>query len=335
MRWETLVKQLLDIAEAHGAVERYPAVAESLERLAAATGAEHRGDTIAALESDAGLLMAALRLANRGARARTVGAAAAAVDALGFGTLGALGASTPVFSFFDDEANWYSMALRLRQHAQSVSQMAEQLVSITGGADHEEIVTAALLNNIGKLVMSLRFGYARMFGGRIGSPIDSEREKFGTDHSAEGAALARAWNWPERLVAAIEHNHDPAAEGDAAFVFVADQIIKYGQGQPVAIKTVAEVATRIGVSRDQIGELLYKLPYPVATRRPAPGASPLSERELSVLRLLAEGLVYKQIAVELGLSASTVRSHTHRIYKRIGAADRAQAVLTAVDAGWI
>jgi DNA-binding CsgD family transcriptional regulator len=39
--------------------------------------------------------------------------------------------------------------------------------------------------------------------------------------------------------------------------------------------------------------------------------------------------------VSLGLSASTVRSHLHRIYTRIGVADRTQAVLLARDCGWI
>ena len=42
-----------------------------------------------------------------------------------------------------------------------------------------------------------------------------------------------------------------------------------------------------------------------------------------------------QIAAELGLSVGTVRSHLHRIYTRIGAADRTQAILLANKHGWI
>ena len=62
---------------------------------------------------------------------------------------------------------------------------------------------------------------------------------------------------------------------------------------------------------------------------------PLSDRELDVLKRLAEGKVYKQIALELELSTSTVRTHLHNTYAKLGAVDRAQAVLIATQRGWI
>ena len=58
-------------------------------------------------------------------------------------------------------------------------------------------------------------------------------------------------------------------------------------------------------------------------------------RELGVLQRLAEGKVYKQIAHELTLSTSTVRTHLHNIYGKLGAVDRAQAVLIATERGWL
>jgi DNA-binding NarL/FixJ family response regulator len=54
-----------------------------------------------------------------------------------------------------------------------------------------------------------------------------------------------------------------------------------------------------------------------------------------VLRRLGQGKVYKQIAHELELSTSTVRTHLHNIYGKLGAVDRAQAVLIATERGWI
>ena len=45
--------------------------------------------------------------------------------------------------------------------------------------------------------------------------------------------------------------------------------------------------------------------------------------------------MYKQIAQELSLSVSTVRTHLHNVYRKIGAVDRAQAVLLARDRGWL
>jgi DNA-binding NarL/FixJ family response regulator len=57
--------------------------------------------------------------------------------------------------------------------------------------------------------------------------------------------------------------------------------------------------------------------------------------ELEILRRLAEGKVYKQIAGEIGLSTSTVRTHLHNTYAKLGAVDRAQAVLLATQRGWL
>lgn len=62
---------------------------------------------------------------------------------------------------------------------------------------------------------------------------------------------------------------------------------------------------------------------------------PLTTRELATLELLSQGLVYKQIAIRHGVSQSTVRTHLHQIYHKIGAVDRANAVLIAERAGWI
>jgi len=70
-------------------------------------------------------------------------------------------------------------------------------------------------------------------------------------------------------------------------------------------------------------------------RRRVVEACPLSVRERDVLRLLAEGKVYKQIASDLTLSTSTVRTHLHNVYGKLGAVDRAQAVLIATERGWL
>ena len=77
-----------------------------------------------------------------------------------------------------------------------------------------------------------------------------------------------------------------------------------------------------------------------ARERPARRVSrkqpcPLSSRELEVLMALADGKVYKQIARDMSLSVSTVRSHLHHAYAKLGVPDRAQAVLLASKHGWI
>ena len=81
--------------------------------------------------------------------------------------------------------------------------------------------------------------------------------------------------------------------------------------------------------------MLYDLPYPTSQRPRSVEPCPLSNRELEVLKRLAKGYVYKQIAHELSLSTSTVRTHLHNIYGKLGAVDRAQAVLHATQRGWL
>jgi DNA-binding CsgD family transcriptional regulator len=66
-----------------------------------------------------------------------------------------------------------------------------------------------------------------------------------------------------------------------------------------------------------------------------PGGCPLSAIELSAVELLAEGLAYKEIGARLNRSPSTIRTHLHHVYVKLGVSDRAQAVLAATRAGWI
>jgi len=53
---------------------------------------------------------------------------------------------------------------------------------------------------------------------------------------------------------------------------------------------------------------------------------PLTDRELDVLRLMAEGLTYKEIAESLFISLNTVRSHVKAIYGKLHVNNRTQAV---------
>ncbi len=59
----------------------------------------------------------------------------------------------------------------------------------------------------------------------------------------------------------------------------------------------------------------------------------LSERELDVLRCVAEGLPNKVIARRLEISEKTVKAHLTRIYQQIGVTDRTQAALWAKERG--
>ena len=61
----------------------------------------------------------------------------------------------------------------------------------------------------------------------------------------------------------------------------------------------------------------------------------LSEREQQVLRGFAEGKSIPDLAAELYLGASTVKTHTQRLYEKLGVSDRAAAVAEAMRRGLI
>jgi DNA-binding NarL/FixJ family response regulator len=68
-------------------------------------------------------------------------------------------------------------------------------------------------------------------------------------------------------------------------------------------------------------------------KSPRPKGSGLSEREREVLRLVAEGLPTKQIALSLSISERTVKFHVNSIFHKLGADNRAQAVALAAQRG--
>jgi DNA-binding NarL/FixJ family response regulator len=70
-------------------------------------------------------------------------------------------------------------------------------------------------------------------------------------------------------------------------------------------------------------------------RRMSSNAPRLTDRERQVLDLLAEGLGVSAIAARLYLSESTAKSHIGRIYDKLGAGNRAQALVAAMRIGLI
>ena len=66
-----------------------------------------------------------------------------------------------------------------------------------------------------------------------------------------------------------------------------------------------------------------------------PLADPLSERELAVLKLLAQGCSNKEIGSQLNITEGTVKNHMTNVLGKLGALDRTQAALRARELGLI
>ncbi|WP_420124693.1 response regulator [Nakamurella sp.] len=68
-------------------------------------------------------------------------------------------------------------------------------------------------------------------------------------------------------------------------------------------------------------------------QRAQPAGPVLSEREMQVLKGFARGLSIPQLSKELYIGASTVKTHTQRLYEKLGVSDRAAAVAEGMRRG--
>jgi DNA-binding NarL/FixJ family response regulator len=66
-----------------------------------------------------------------------------------------------------------------------------------------------------------------------------------------------------------------------------------------------------------------------------PSEAPLSPREIEILQKVAYGASTKEVADQLGISFHTVKTHLERIFEKLGANDRAQAVAIAIRQGMV
>ena len=60
----------------------------------------------------------------------------------------------------------------------------------------------------------------------------------------------------------------------------------------------------------------------------------LTERELEVLKMAAQGMSNKEISSELSLSVHTIESHFGNIFSKLGLYSRVEAVMEALRKGW-
>jgi putative nucleotidyltransferase with HDIG domain len=330
------------LSAAFEAVNALPALAETASRVTKLTNKENASvSEIAELvESDTAIAIAVLKAANNGGGPRgRVSNVPDAIEELTPAGIRAVAGSLQTYELFQPRGSWVRLPERFRRHAVATRHAAMSLADLADVPGRDELAAAALLHDVGQLVlMRLYPGYETILGDRESTPeqrCQAERRELGIDHTLVGGVLARRWGLPTVIAGAIERHHSDAATGLAAAVRLSDLVVHHSAGDMVSSDALSSAAEACGLSESRLHQLVYEFPHARAPRQRRGEPCPLSRREVDALRGLAEGKVYKEIAAEMGLSASTVRTHLHNVYRKIGAADRAQAVLVARERGWI
>jgi two-component system, NarL family, response regulator DegU len=99
-----------------------------------------------------------------------------------------------------------------------------------------------------------------------------------------------------------------------------------------AIKVAASGGATIDAT---MAPILMREYQRLLTRTPNEKEEILSEREMTLLKLLAQGHSNRQIATELSLAESTVKNNLSALFHKIGVRDRTQAVLYAISQGLV
>jgi putative nucleotidyltransferase with HDIG domain len=290
-------------------------------------------------DSDPALAARLLQLANRagGSSRRGVVSTTEAIEVLGRRRAHTAISRLPAYSLVDSREDWDDEVDRFRVHAVAVRARAATVARDLGDPNPYRVATIALLHDIGKLVLArVHRGYpdSRIPAGAPDERAAAERRALGYDHALIGGFIARRWELPKVLSAGIENHHAQDAVGDSAIVRLADMLVHRAQGTRVPLAAVVEAARQAGLQDQALGPMLDQPLIATEITEPTERC-PLTARQLEVIRGLASGQRYDELAHGLGLSPSTIRSHLHEAYRRLGVLDRAQAVLLAAERGWI
>jgi len=229
---------VIDLDELARAAARLEPLSPSVTRLAAlvCAGSPELGEVVEIVRFDEALTASLLRSANSSWSASRVEITTVrdAVIRLGASPVLAMTLGRNVRGRLDDSLPEYGLGEgELWQHSVAASLAAELLTPRARHRPPPEAATAALLHDVGKLVMA-RFLSRPVLEAlrereRDGlTPMNAEAEVLGTDHAELGALIARSWSLPESLVRGIREHGRPRADGDTLVhaVYLADVLAK-------------------------------------------------------------------------------------------------------------
>jgi putative nucleotidyltransferase with HDIG domain len=158
----------------------------------------------------------------------------------------------------------------LWKHSVAVAVTA-QLMARKLGDDDTLVFTAALLHDIGKIILSqaIETVYPKLIREtemNQQSLLEAEKKHLGVQHAEVGARLLERWRFPPNIVSAVWFHHAPKGAGKsqrlASYVYIADMIAHFmghGYGHlAFALRGRADALTILGLTSESIPEFLME-----------------------------------------------------------------------------
>jgi two-component system response regulator DegU len=160
-----------------------------------------------------------------------------------------------------------------------------------------------------------------------------------TDEASPGDAARRLHGeWPGSALVVLGGEDDDASIVGAVEIGANGHIPELARPQELVatIRAAAEGDNPLRAELAARPDLIERVVADVHELMAAgPPPSPLSSRELEVLRLIADGLRNRSVAERLGISEQTVKNQLTSILHKLGVNNRTTAVLYAVRHGWL
>jgi DNA-binding NarL/FixJ family response regulator len=131
--------------------------------------------------------------------------------------------------------------------------------------------------------------------------------------------------------------HDPAARVIVLTTYDTDDEISQALKAGAKAYVLKDIAAEqlVGCIRDVLAGKTYIAPAAAAKLAETVTRVQLTPRELSALRLLADGKANKEIASELDISERTVKTHLEHLFAKLGVTSRTEAVKVATRRGLV
>jgi DNA-binding NarL/FixJ family response regulator len=137
---------------------------------------------------------------------------------------------------------------------------------------------------------------------------------------------------PEVEVVALTSVLEDAAVTGAIKAGAIGYLLKTTDADELCEAIKAAAAGQVRLAPEAAARLIREVRTP---ENPEALTEPLTERETEVLKLIARGMANKQIAREMFVAISTIKTHVNNLYRKLGVSSRTQAALYAARVGLV